>query len=481
MGLGLLAALALVPPTAAATVTTLRPVIISLAVTGPHPLPASGARVVVTVRVRNATTCTVYRQFGAFSSLYPFKTVSCASGRATVIVPAVANPDKVPRLLTYAVRVRGAGGVSVQRRIAVPQAAAASRPSPPPTPAATPTPPSTSTTATLSISPGSLPSTGGTVVLTFTSSNATTCTLASTPTLWTTGANPATVDCTGTYIATLNPTTTQQQWTFTFTATNVAGQSASATQTLTELAPTPAPTPPSTVSETSTNWSGYVVPSSSIITDASAAWTVPALDCTTTPDGEAWTWVGIGGYQWPTGGTSGTLLQTGIRANCVGGVPHYSGWFEEFPSSPNTAKGFIGFPVSPGDSIVASVFQGSTGAWETKVDDLTTGLSGVMVTGEGWGVSVDGGNGTFPMQGSTARLSYSGGYTAEWIVEDPANADGSLIPFADYGTVNFTDLRTSLTSWSLTADEGIAIAQGDVVLSTPSAPASGGFTVSYSG
>lgn len=454
--------------------TAPRATILSLSVSTPKgfPLPAAGERVVVTVRVRNATRCTFLRQPSTFSALYPLKTVGCASGHASVTVPPIANRYKAPVHLTYAVRVRGAGKHWVQRRVTIRQAAAVSNPLPPPS---APTPPSTAPTATLSIVPGSVPSTGGSVVLRFSSSDASSCTLSSTPALWT-GANPASVDCNGTYTAAVSPSTTEQQWAFTFTATAASGQSASAMQTLTELAP-----PKPTWAE-SPNWSGYVVPSSSaLITAASGAWTVPTLDCSATPNGGASIWVGIGGFSWATGGTSGTLLQTGVTMECIGGLPQYAGWFEEYPSSPNTNENFHGFPVSPGDAIDASVFQGSSGAWETRVDDLTTGLSGVMVTGEGWGVSADGGNGTFLKQGSTAGLSYAGGYTAEWIVEDYSQADGSMIPFADYDTVTFTDLRTSLASWALTASEGVAIAQNGVVLSTPSLPASNGFSVSYTG
>ena len=51
-------------------------------------------------------------------------------------------------------------------------------------------------------------------------------------------------------------------------------------------------------------------------------------------------------------------------------------------------------------------------------------------------------------QGFTAGLSYSGGYTAEWIVEAYTQADGSLASLADYGAVTFFNLRTSLTTWS---------------------------------
>jgi hypothetical protein len=167
--------------------------------------------------------------------------------------------------------------------------------------------------------------------------------------------------------------------------------------------------------------------------------------------------------------------------DCVNGSPQYSGWFEEYPSIPNFSKDFAGFPVSAGDSIEASVFQGSNGSWETRVDDLTTGLSGVMVTGEGWGVMSDSGDGTFPLQGSTAGLSYSGGYTAEWIVEAPT-VQGAVASLVDYGSVSFANLTTSLPSpWSLTADESEEIEQNGTVVSTPSLPVNGGFSVSYTG
>lgn len=473
--LSLLAALA-APAGADATghayaVVAPRPVIVSVRVWTPRnrPLPAVGARVVVTVRVRHATRCTFLVRRGGRSTLHALRTVRCLSGRASVAVGPIANTSTAPLRITYAVRVRGAGARWVQRGVTVREAAAARQP-----PSATSTPPAAAPTALLSISRGSVPSTGGSVVLSFSSANAATCSLSSTPALWT-GSNPASVDCNGRYTATAAPSTTARHWTFTFTATSASGQSSSASQTLTELAP-PAPT-----WAENPIWSGYVVPSSStLFTAVSGRWTVPTLNCSATPNGGAGVWVGIGGYGWPTGGSSGTLLQTGVRTDCVNGVAQYAGWFEEYPSSPNTSKEFAGFPVSPGDVIEASVFQASTGAWETRVDDLTTGLSGVMVTGKGWGVSADGGNGSFLQQGSTAGLSYAGGYTAEWIVEDRGQ-NGSTVPFVDYGTVTFSDLRTSLPSWSLTPSEGLEIAQNGVVLSTPSTPSNGGFSVSYGG
>jgi hypothetical protein len=311
--------------------------------------------------------------------------------------------------------------------------------------------------------------TGGSVALRFSAKNATSCSLTSAPIVWT-GSNPMSVSCNGTYTASVGPTSTKRSWTFTFTANDASGHSASEKQTLTELPP----------GEISDNWSGYIVPSSSaLFADVSAEWTVPELDCAVTPNAERAIWVGIGGVDWPTGGSSGTLLRTGISMECVNGSPQYAGWFEEYPSNPNNLIDFTGFAVSAGDSIEAWVFQGSNGSWETRVDDLTTGLSGVMVTGAGWGVMTDGSS-TFTNQGSTAGLSYSGGYTAEWVVEAPA-IGGSIVQLVDYGTVTFSNLTTSLPSWSLTDDESVALEQNGTVVSTPSPPGTDGFSVSYTG
>jgi hypothetical protein len=227
---------------------------------------------------------------------------------------------------------------------------------------------------------------------------------------------------------------------------------------------------------TSPNWSGYVVPSSSaIITYAEGEWTVPTMNCADTPNGDVATWVGIGGT------SSTVLLQTGVTTNCLNGAQQTFGWWEEFPSTPNTSQAFAGFPVAPGDEIKAIVAQNSNGSWETTVSDLTTGLSGYMITGEAWGVSQTGAP-SFTSQGSTAALSYSGGYTAEWIVEDPGVANStSYYPFANYGSVTFTNLETDLSSWSLPPSDGWEIQQNGIVLSVPSAVTSTGFTVNYTG
>jgi hypothetical protein len=129
----------------------------------------------------------------------------------------------------------------------------------------------------------------------------------------------------------------------------------------------------------------------------------------------------------------------------------------------------------------AIVAENSNGSWETTVSDLTTGLSGYMITGEAWGVSETGAP-SFTDQGSTAALSYSGGYTAEWIVEDPGVANSTAYyPFANYGSVTFTNLETDLSSWSLPNRAAYEIQQNGTVLSVPGTVTSAGFTVNYTG
>ncbi len=325
--------------------------------------------------------------------------------------------------------------------------------------------------ADLSLSTNTVSYIGGSVGLTYTSDSAASCSLSSTPALWS-GNNPAAVSCNGSYSLAIDQSASGGQWTITFTATGQNGQSVSDSQVLTQDAPPPFNITP--------NWSGYVVPSATaIITDVSGNWTVPTLNCNDTQNATESDWVGIGGAQSGTN-SGGVLLQTGIDNSCVNGIQESSGWWEEFPSNPNYGMPFSNFPVSPGDNIQASVFENSGGSWTTLLENLSTGLEGIMVTGEGWGVAPIGATG-FSDQGTTTNVSYAGGYTAEWIVEDPTGSSGNLVPFANYGSVTFTNLGTSLNPWYLTASEGYAIQQNGSVLSVPSLPGSDGFSVYYTG
>ena len=229
---------------------------------------------------------------------------------------------------------------------------------------------------------------------------------------------------------------------------------------------------------TSLNWSGYVIPSSSaFVTSVKGEWTVPTLNCTDTPDSDVAVWVGTGGV----GSNTGALLQTGVTSDCANGVQQNFGWWYIDPSSSAGELNFSNFPVSPGNEIEASVFETSDGAWATEVTDLNTGLTGYLITGESWGVGMTSAS-TFSQQGNAEGVSYSGGYTAEWIVEDPENSTiQAEFPFANFGSVTFSNMVSSFSSWSLTPTEEWGIVQNGVTLAAPTNTTSDGFTVSYTG
>ena len=256
---------------------------------------------------------------------------------------------------------------------------------------------------------------------------------------------------------------------FYVTATNSAGSSPSSSASATPVSPFPG--------SITSNWSGYVVPASGPIPGMSGRWTVPYLNCGSTPNSNSATWVGTGG----DGPGTGNLLQTGTEDDCVGGSQVDRGWFELVPSSPNHEIGFQNFPVRPGDSMFGNVFYSADGYWVTQLEDFTTGLEGEFVVGNYWDVS-DIGYNDGGIQGYAYATSYAGGTTAEWIVEDPFNgATSTFFPFANYGTVTFTNLLASISGWSLPGSDSVALVQGSQVLSMPGPAHGGSFTCTYRG
>ena len=416
-------------------------------------IPSTGATVTLTFSSTNASTCSL-------SSVPSFWAAASTNVACTGTYQIIIEPGTNSKQWAFTFTASDGTGQSASSTQTLIQTA----------------PAQDSPAAELKLSQSSVPSTGATVTLTFSSTNATTCLLSSVPSLWAAGSTN--VPCTGTYQIKVIPASTAQQWVFTFTANNGTGQFATAAQTLTQTGPAPP------AYNTSNNWSGYVVPSSSaLITDAQGDFTVPTLNCADTPNGNTSIWVGIGGQQWSTGGSSGTLLQTGVDANCVGGLQQNDAWFEQYPSVPNNSRTFENLPVYAGDQIQVSVYETTTNQWVTLVSDVNTGESGIMLTGDSWGVGPTSNIlNSWTVQGDTSGLSYGGGYTAEWIVEDNSNSTtNNLNPFANFGSVTWTVLESSFTTWSLTHVETWAIVQSGVTLATPTATTADGFTVSYTG
>jgi hypothetical protein len=171
-----------------------------------------------------------------------------------------------------------------------------------------------------------------------------------------------------------------------------------------------------------------------------------------------------------------------VQSTCSGGVQVVNpAWWEEFPEYP--AVNFNSMSVSPGDQIQASVYRATDSSWYTRLDDLTTGISGLMHTGEAWGTVADSAPTTWLQQeGDASTVSYTGGSSAEWILEDPAYVNGTQAPLAHFGTVAFANLTTSLPPWSLTPSEAIGIGdKNGLLLAAPSAPSGNAFSVTYTG
>jgi hypothetical protein len=321
--------------------------------------------------------------------------------------------------------------------------------------------------ARLSLSPARLTYLGGRVSVSWSSSGAKSCTLSASPRFWS-GKNPARVRCRGKIRVTLPAVALGARWKFTFTVRS--GKRAATVRQTFALQPPPFPT--------SINWAGYALSPGTPVTKVTGEFRVPKLKCGDTTNGSEAMWVGIGG----DGTGTGDLLQTGVQSSCSLGIQvENPAWWEEFPEF--FSDNFDNMTVSPGDLIQASVYQDTDGSWFTRLDDLTTRISGVMHTGERWGTVADSNPAVWlDNQGDASAVAYTGGSSAEWIVEDFGLSSGNLVAFADFGTVAFSNLTTSLPSWSLTPADAIGLRdKSGFLLAAPSAPASNGFSVAYTG
>lgn len=178
----------------------------------------------------------------------------------------------------------------------------------------------------------------------------------------------------------------------------------------------------------STNWSGYAVTGSSF-TVAKGSWTVPAVNCSKTPNTYAAFWVGIDGY------SSSTVEQTGTDSDCDGTSPDYYAWYEFYPAGSVLISSV---PVAVGDQISASVtYSGSE--FTIKITNETTGKS----------------------YSRSSRVSGAKRSSAEWIAEAPCCTNrGGILPLADFGTVYLGDDYTGISSTNDATDSSTSGAIG---------------------
>ncbi len=198
----------------------------------------------------------------------------------------------------------------------------------------------------------------------------------------------------------------------------------------------------------SENWAGYAATGmAGSLTSVSSSWAQPAVTCGATDTFSSF-WVGLDGDGTPT------VEQTGTEADCAGGAASYQGWYEIFPNAPV----FFPNPVQPGDAMSASVVSDGDGTFTLTLTDGTQGWTQTTEQAE-----------------PDAQLG-----SAEVIAEAPSN--GTVLPLADFGMVNFTNatvddapIGDSANLSELTMESGSGAA-----LATPSALTGGNaFSVTW--
>ncbi|KAB8077620.1 peptidase A4 family-domain-containing protein [Aspergillus leporis] len=209
--------------------------------------------------------------------------------------------------------------------------------------------------------------------------------------------------------------------------------------------------------EYSSNWAGAVLIGSSY-TSVTGTFVVPTPSI---PSGGssreqycASAWVGIDGDTCET-----AILQTGVDFCIEGSSVSYDAWYEWYP---DYAYDFSGISFSAGDEVKVTVDASSKTGGTATVENITKGKS---VTH------------TFSGQSGNALCETN----AEWILED-FSSGSSLVPFADFGTVTFTDISATSGGSSVGASGAtlIDIRQNNKILTSSSASSSK-VTVEYIG
>jgi len=179
------------------------------------------------------------------------------------------------------------------------------------------------------------------------------------------------------------------------------------------------PPPKGPGTSVSLNWAGYAV-TGTPVTSVAGSWIQPGASCPANKVQQSAFWVGIDGFA----ATDPTVQQIGTDADClkgskkVPGGPVYYAWYEMYPSSALFVLNPSIYPVSPGNSISASV--------------VLLGTSYVLTI-------TDAGHWLFQTtqpSGSPLPLNLS----AEWIAEAPLICSGKCkaIALADFSSVTFS-------------------------------------------
>lgn len=168
------------------------------------------------------------------------------------------------------------------------------------------------------------------------------------------------------------------------------------------------------------NWAGYAAlpqHSGGQFRFVEATFTVPSVNCTTTPTSTSVHWVGLDGFQID----SPTVEQVGVESDCAGSTPTYSAWWETFPGNSIQTV----FSVNAGDAVTASVyFNTGSGSHHDRYNLVLTDVT----SGQSFNF--------WKKCGASSCKNNS----AEIISEAPSNS-GGILPLADYGIESFVNVK----------------------------------------
>jgi hypothetical protein len=175
---------------------------------------------------------------------------------------------------------------------------------------------------------------------------------------------------------------------------------------------------PSTVQ--STNWSGYAIQAKAgAVTYVAGSWTVPSVGAVR---GASAAWVGIDGWR------STTVEQIGTESDYVNGQAQYYAWYEMYPSVSRiittTPTSNTPMPVSPGDSITASVQYAAATGFTLTINDSSWA--------QPFSIAIS-------KHAAAAQRS-----SAEWVVEAPSTYH--ILHLADFSPVTFTNTQATINS-----------------------------------
>ena len=166
-----------------------------------------------------------------------------------------------------------------------------------------------------------------------------------------------------------------------------------------------------TGTETSANWAGYAVTHRKPFASVTGRWVQPAATCSDLASTYSGFWVGLGGFT----DSSFAIEQTGTLADCSGGAPYYTAWYELYPKPPVSLR----IAVRPGDMLSATVSV----AKKTVLIRIKNVSTGTLFTRK-------------------LRMARPDLGSAEWVAEAPSGCDYAgnctTLPLTNFGTVSFS-------------------------------------------